>query len=246
LKKSILASCIILIFILSALFPITLGDDVNTSTQRYNGNILYVGGTGPGNYTKIQDALNDANDSFTIFVYSGTYHEDIVIKKSVKLIGQDRYNTIIDGTDHAIVVLIQADNVIFQDFTVQYPNVDECTGIFIEGSYAGIYNNLIQRTITGIVSYASDSTKIIGNVIAKNVLGVKLQGSFLNLIEGNNFIENIMHAKFQQSMFNVWDSNYWDKGRIGSFKIIFGSIGFNIDFPWIQFDRHSAIAPYDI
>ena len=246
MKKSILASVIILIFILSALFPITLGYNVNTSTLRNNGTTLYVGGTGPGNYTHIQDALNDANDSFTIFVYSGTYHEGIVIKKSIQLIGQDWHNTIIDGTDHAIVVLIQADNVIFQDFTVQYPSVDECTGISIEGSYAGIYNNLIQRTITGIVSYASDSTKIIGNIIAKNVLGVKLQGSFLNLIEGNNFIENVMHAKFQQSLFNVWESNYWDKGRIGSFKIIFGSIGFNIDFPWIQFDRHSAIAPYDI
>lgn len=246
MKKGILSLGIILLFILSSLFPLSLGHDVKTSTLRNNGNTLYVGGSGPGNYTNIQDALNDANDSFTIFVYSGTYNEGIIIKKSIQLIGENRLNTIIDGTDHSTIVLIKADNVIFENFTVQYPSTDECIGIFIEGSYAGIFNNIIQRALTGIVSFGSDSTKISGNEIIKCVLGLRLQGSFLNLIEHNNFIENVLHAKFQQSLFNVWDSNYWDKGRIRSYKIIYGSIGFNINFPWIQLDRHSAIAPYDI
>jgi hypothetical protein len=35
------------------------------------GNILYVGGGGPGNYTKIQDAINNAINGDTIFVFSG-------------------------------------------------------------------------------------------------------------------------------------------------------------------------------
>ena len=39
------------------------------------GNTLYVGGSGPGNYTKIQDAINDANDGDTVYVYSGFYVE---------------------------------------------------------------------------------------------------------------------------------------------------------------------------
>ncbi|UCG70484.1 MAG: hypothetical protein JSV09_05570, partial [Thermoplasmata archaeon] len=30
------------------------------SNNIYKGNTLYVGGNGPGNYTKIQDALDDA------------------------------------------------------------------------------------------------------------------------------------------------------------------------------------------
>ncbi|MCK4416367.1 MAG: hypothetical protein KAU84_04365, partial [Thermoplasmatales archaeon] len=33
------------------------------------GNILYVGGSGPGNYTKIQDAINAAWYGDTVFVY---------------------------------------------------------------------------------------------------------------------------------------------------------------------------------
>ena len=42
-----------------------------TTSDCINGNILYVGGIGDGNYTNIQDAINVALDGDTIFVYSG-------------------------------------------------------------------------------------------------------------------------------------------------------------------------------
>ena len=34
-----------------------------------SGNTLYVGGSGEGNYSKIQDAINGASDGDTVFVY---------------------------------------------------------------------------------------------------------------------------------------------------------------------------------
>ena len=40
---------------------------------------LYVGGAGPGNHTTIQSALDAASDGDTVFVYSGTYTENIYI-----------------------------------------------------------------------------------------------------------------------------------------------------------------------
>jgi hypothetical protein len=51
---------------------------------------LYVGGTGPGNYTSIQSAINDATSGDTVFVYSGTYYENIVIDVSINLIGENK------------------------------------------------------------------------------------------------------------------------------------------------------------
>jgi len=62
-----------------------------------NGRTLYVGGSGPGNYTSIQDAINDASDGDTIFVFNGTYYENVIIDKSVKLVGENRNTTVIDG-----------------------------------------------------------------------------------------------------------------------------------------------------
>jgi hypothetical protein len=34
-----------------------------------NGNTLYVGGSGPNNYSKIQDAIDNASGRDTIFVH---------------------------------------------------------------------------------------------------------------------------------------------------------------------------------
>ena len=42
------------------------------SMPTFNGKTLYVGGSGEGNYTKIQDAINDSSDGDTVFVYNGT------------------------------------------------------------------------------------------------------------------------------------------------------------------------------
>ena len=61
-----------------------LGMTISSSTGLYlneqsikplsSGNILYVGGNGSGNYSKIQDAINDSVDGDTVFVYNGTYY----------------------------------------------------------------------------------------------------------------------------------------------------------------------------
>ena len=39
------------------------------------GNWLYVGGSGPGNYTRIQDAINASSDGDTVFVLNRIYYE---------------------------------------------------------------------------------------------------------------------------------------------------------------------------
>lgn len=54
------------------------------------GRTLYVGGNGPNNYTKIQDAIDNANDGDTVFVYNGIYYERLFINKTINLIGECR------------------------------------------------------------------------------------------------------------------------------------------------------------
>ncbi len=65
-----------------------------------NGKTLYVGGSGPGNYSSIHLAIYLASDGDTVFVYSGTYYirgSGITIDKSISLIGENRETTIIDS-----------------------------------------------------------------------------------------------------------------------------------------------------
>ena len=59
---------------------------------------LYVGGSGPGNYTTIGAAIAAANPGDTVFVFSGTYPENtITLGKTISLVGENRAATIIDG-----------------------------------------------------------------------------------------------------------------------------------------------------
>ena len=87
---------IISLFVFSIISPISIGYNLKTSIKQNNGTTLFVGGSGPGNYTNIQDAIDDASDGDTIFVYSGVYPADIIIDKSISLIGENQDNTIIE------------------------------------------------------------------------------------------------------------------------------------------------------
>ncbi|HEB37545.1 MAG TPA: hypothetical protein ENI14_02660, partial [Thermoplasmatales archaeon] len=83
-------------------------------------NTLYVGGSGPNNYTRIQDAIDDANDGDTIFVYNGTYYEHhIIIDKKIYLLGENKNSTIINVVGKHQGVQIFCDDVIVKGFTIR-------------------------------------------------------------------------------------------------------------------------------
>ncbi len=64
------------------------------------GNTIYVDDSGGADYTNIQDAIDNASDGDTIYVYTGTY-ESIIIKGEdigqITIVGENKDTTIIDG-----------------------------------------------------------------------------------------------------------------------------------------------------
>jgi pectin methylesterase-like acyl-CoA thioesterase len=95
----------------SLLPPLTTAADVMTQS-------LYVGGTGIGNYTHIQAALDNATSGDTIYVSPGTYLETLRISIPVHLIGTDIHNTIINGQTNDFVVILEAGNTTLSGFTI--------------------------------------------------------------------------------------------------------------------------------
>ena len=63
--------------------------EIRTVSMGYNsrGNIWIVDVNGSGNFTKIQDAIDNASDGDVILVYNGTYYENISINKCLTIIG---------------------------------------------------------------------------------------------------------------------------------------------------------------
>ena len=73
--------CLLMIFAFIVIV-VEITPNVRAATTRY------VGGTGPGNYSKIQSGINVANPGDTVFVYNGTYYEHPVIEEAIYLIGE--------------------------------------------------------------------------------------------------------------------------------------------------------------
>jgi len=144
------------------------------------GNTLYVGGSGPGNYSSIHNAIVAASERDTVFVYNGTYYENVVVNKSVNIIGENKETTIIDGGGWfgvGYVFKIMADQVNISGFTIK--NSTNAFGPFDELLHPG----------DGILIDANNSI-IIENIITENTFGINIENSFHNKITNNIFIDN--------------------------------------------------------
>lgn len=87
-----LAVGMILLFLGTSVIP-AMGQNTEETASVSRGGWLYVGGNGPGNYTRIQDAVDNASDGDTVFVFNGSYYENIKITKSITVSGENADTT---------------------------------------------------------------------------------------------------------------------------------------------------------
>ena len=177
---------------------------------------IIVDGDGEGNYTSIQSAIYAASNNDTIRVWEGTYEENIVIDKTVSLIGNGSANTTIDGggEENKDVVRVEADWCNVSGFTVMgsdYPG----DGIRVEGDHAkisdnncsgnedeGIYlyscnfsevsnNTIFSSRDSGIYLYHCNSSEVSNNTVSSSGdSGIYLKDSNNNTISNNTCTDN--------------------------------------------------------
>jgi parallel beta-helix repeat protein len=135
----------------------------------------YVDDDGGADFTRIQDAINTARVGDTIFVYNGTYHEQLFIYKSLTLIGENKYAAIVDGLGQGVAVRIQSG----------FPGT-KLSGFTIRNHEIGIY-----------IALFSDSNIITDIIISNNTLGdpynwgggIYLDHSSNNIIADNMILD---------------------------------------------------------
>jgi parallel beta-helix repeat protein len=167
------------------------------------GNWLYVGGGGLDNYTRIQEAIDNASDGDTVYVFDdlSPYQENIRINKKILVTGENRETTIISGVtgqDH--VVRINTKNAEINGFTIKGAagGQDGVTVYQLKEDNI-ISNNIIKESSYGIYLQATSTrTTISDNIISNNDFqGIFCQGSDRNVITGNTISAN---GKFGISM----------------------------------------------
>lgn len=162
---------------------------------------LYVGGSGPGNYTTIKDAVNDANDGDTVFVFNGVYKEGwISVTKSIKIIGEDKEETHIDGSNQISVgFAIYANNISIKGFTIKnfqsgpkkryFPG-----GIIVYKNDALIDGNKFVNNENGIWIFTGE-TVISNNIFINNErTGIYITQGNNNIINKNHFERNLRYG----------------------------------------------------
>ena len=166
-------------------------------------------------FETIQEAINDPEtfDGHTITVDEGTYYENVVVNKSVSLVGENKFNTIVDGGNIKTVFNVTAKYVTITGFTIRngkprhgiyahhsshgnnisYNLVkNNSIGIWLNGSNTNtlLGNNCTSNTFDGIFLKSSHNNTLLGNIALKNDYGFWVEVSEGNSISGNNALNN--------------------------------------------------------
>jgi parallel beta-helix repeat protein len=187
----------------------------------------------PDDYPTIQEAIDYAEPGFCIGVRAGTYYENVFIdKENITLCGEDRDNTILDGSGKGDVIdIYHYDRVSISNFSMRNAGgliqgfgislyhssnnyISDCT--ITDNKADGIYlfdssNNSIQNcTITdneggGIYLLDSSNNSIQNCTITNN----KIYGIVITSASNNNSIQNctITNNKFDGISINLVSNN---------------------------------------
>lgn len=184
-----------LLFIL--LLPFAISGFSFRGVRAADGNPVHNINTGI-DYSTIQSAI-DASETLnghTINIDLGTYVENVVVSKSISLVGTERNSTIVDGNRNmAAVIRVAANNVVIKGLTVR----NGTTGILVDQVNDTLIfeNNAIDNVDLGegyreiehgiLVRYSGNCT-LRDNVVANNSNSGVLFTNSWNFTAHGNFV----------------------------------------------------------
>jgi nitrous oxidase accessory protein NosD len=117
----------------------------------------------PDDYLTVKEAILNSSNGDVIYVKAGIYRENLIIDKSIELIGQDSKTTQINGIYYSLeqdTILVAADNVTVSGFTI----VGSGTSVGIRVERMGL-------------SHQPKGCRVIGNTITNASTGIHLYGT---------------------------------------------------------------------
>ena len=171
------------------------------------GKTITVTPDGSGDYQSIQDAVDAAEAGDTIRVHGGEYNENVILNKSLTMIGNGSEATILVGNGSGVGIYfsglsaVTIEDMGFKDYehgihlyestdsTISHVSAMNCTG-------NGIY-----------VQQMSNSNVIVGNTADSNFIGIKVYNSHYNHIINNSVSENGLSGINVQGQENIITDN---------------------------------------
>jgi len=152
----------------------------------------------PDEYFSIQEAIKQSKSGDTIFVKSGIYFESIIVDKNdLRLVGENRDTTIIDGRGTGITVYVEANNTELSGFTVQNSGCNLTdSGIYLNHSFNNfISNNKVSNNNLGIYLSSSSNCVLRNNNMTWNSYNFGVSGYYLQDYIHDVDVSNIVDGK---------------------------------------------------
>ncbi len=140
---------------------------------------------GPADFARIQDAISAASSGDTIFVKAGIYCENVVVNKTLSLIGENREATIIDGNGSGDAVTVLSNGTSLSNFTLHAPS---------------FMNHALRLENVS-------STTIVNNTLTNSFSSILLEFSDFNIIRDNNIAPGNYYSIFHNSSHNTMTRN---------------------------------------
>ncbi|KKG08619.1 hypothetical protein EO92_18490 [Methanosarcina sp. 2.H.A.1B.4] len=185
---------------------------------------IAVDNGGEGDYKSIQKAINNANPGDTVLVYPGTYKENIVVDRELRIIsksGNPEDTIVLAATQKEHVFKVASDNVTIRGFKIKDASGvpgNYKYGIYLDGTKNCIIDsNYISNNREGILLIDSSNNTLINNKLPKNNdAGIILSSSDHNTVRSNHASGNIAGILIiYSSANNTIDGNTVSENTIG-------------------------------
>jgi parallel beta-helix repeat protein len=213
--KSIQSICIVLLLVLGV-----------TATQA-GAAVFTVSNNGEGNYTSIQEAVNNTQNGDTILVSPGAYRENVNVNKELAIISStdlsgDMMNRtyVIGAVPSNDVFNIRSSNVTISGFHIlggpSGMDTYQEAGLRLEGvQNCLLSNNTLILNDAGIVLNNSQRNLIDNNFIGLGTSGIRLTGSNDNNLSENAILTTGEGVLLENSTNNTFMNNSLDMNGLG-------------------------------
>ncbi len=146
---------------------------------------IVVDSNGNGDHTSIQSAIDAAGEGDTLKVWAGEYNENVIVNKTLTLVGNGSEETRINGGGGGTGIYINADYVNVTGFGFSVKGSD--TNIAAQGDHVQIENNDCSwARDTGISFAGTNFVKVLNNNCSGANSGLYIQNAANFTLLGNN------------------------------------------------------------
>jgi len=194
-------------------------------------------------FESIQDAVNASFSGDIILVFNGSYPENIVVNRSVDIIGNGSKDTRINGRFRGACVDIQSEHVSFRDFSIV--NGDPY-GIKISANWTKIRRVIVNSSQRSGISLGShwderyDNCSIEDSQVEGVVLGsgIIIHGSYNSV--SNCTVSNCSSQYHYDGGISIQADT--ERNRIEDCRVFSNYVGINIELGYMPYDSYHTIS----